>query len=209
MEFMNLGKRCSFPNCAQLDFLPFQCKLCKDTFCLDHRAYADHSCPEKLPEAQAISCPLCNFKVIVKIGKDANVEMSRHMETDACKRIALADEKQRRKMKPANPARKAHGCHVRKCKKREHLQLKCKYCSHSFCTKHRFPTDHRCESYTIAPSGRTKPSESGNRSGTRTRASAAAGSTCRQEMNARDRNGQSNSTNVSGLSRLLRMFSSS
>ena len=42
MEIPTLGENCAFPGCGQLDFLPFVCKGCARTFCLDHRN--DHGC---------------------------------------------------------------------------------------------------------------------------------------------------------------------
>ena len=41
-----LGAHCQFPYCHQLDFLPFQCDSCKQTFCLDHRSETSHKCPK-------------------------------------------------------------------------------------------------------------------------------------------------------------------
>ena len=42
MEFSNLGKHCFF--CKQLDFLPFECDLCKNFFCKLHRTENKHEC---------------------------------------------------------------------------------------------------------------------------------------------------------------------
>ena len=41
---MGVGEHCAFAECAQLDFLPFTCSGCADTFCLEHRACGVHRC---------------------------------------------------------------------------------------------------------------------------------------------------------------------
>ncbi|XP_062514622.1 AN1-type zinc finger protein 1-like [Corticium candelabrum] len=45
MAELDVGTRCSYSSCRQLDFLPFVCPGCQQTFCLEHRACADHLCP--------------------------------------------------------------------------------------------------------------------------------------------------------------------
>ena len=44
MEFSNLGRHCACPDCNLRDFLPFECNLCKKSFCLNHRTYESHEC---------------------------------------------------------------------------------------------------------------------------------------------------------------------
>jgi hypothetical protein len=44
MNHSNLGQHCTLDDCHQLDFLPFPCKKCTGTFCLDHHKYAAHAC---------------------------------------------------------------------------------------------------------------------------------------------------------------------
>mmetsp|Transcript_7845 Transcript_7845/g.14233 ORF Transcript_7845/g.14233 Transcript_7845/m.14233 type:complete len:306 (-) Transcript_7845:1962-2879(-) len=44
MEFDDVGARCARNSCGRLDFLPFQCDLCKLQFCQDHRLPTDHPC---------------------------------------------------------------------------------------------------------------------------------------------------------------------
>jgi predicted nucleic acid binding AN1-type Zn finger protein len=48
MEFYYIGQRCDLENCKQHDFLPFQCKYCKGTFCLEHRFFDNHNCKKKI-----------------------------------------------------------------------------------------------------------------------------------------------------------------
>lgn len=48
MDIPNLGKRCSFIECGQLDFLPFHCDLCGKYYCLKHAKKDDHNCVLKI-----------------------------------------------------------------------------------------------------------------------------------------------------------------
>lgn len=41
---MNVGKICEYELCKTLDFLPFECKLCKKSFCIEHRLPISHEC---------------------------------------------------------------------------------------------------------------------------------------------------------------------
>ncbi len=57
---MGIGRHCAVETCMQLDFLPFSCDCCSRTFCLDHRSYAAHDCPDaKNKETEVIVCPVC------------------------------------------------------------------------------------------------------------------------------------------------------
>lgn len=40
----DIGKHCNLDICKQRDYLPFQCDLCKNWYCLDHRTYKSHEC---------------------------------------------------------------------------------------------------------------------------------------------------------------------
>ncbi|KAI5713648.1 hypothetical protein M8J76_002757 [Diaphorina citri] len=46
MELPQLGKQCGEPTCKQLDFLPFQCDLCKNIYCKEHMNPVQHNCTE-------------------------------------------------------------------------------------------------------------------------------------------------------------------
>ena len=41
---INVGKFCTYTDCKTLDFLPFNCKYCSNTFCLEHRTTTSHKC---------------------------------------------------------------------------------------------------------------------------------------------------------------------
>jgi AN1-type zinc finger protein 1 len=42
MEFFTLGKHCTI--CKVIDYLPFTCEHCQETYCVDHRTVKDHEC---------------------------------------------------------------------------------------------------------------------------------------------------------------------
>lgn len=44
MEFPNTGVQCSIKECKQLDFLPLDCKYCKNIFCKNHFNTTLHGC---------------------------------------------------------------------------------------------------------------------------------------------------------------------
>ncbi|KAF9892347.1 hypothetical protein FE257_002124 [Aspergillus nanangensis] len=46
-DLESIGRHCQFEYCNQLDFLPFRCESCYDTFCLDHRTEHAHRCPHE------------------------------------------------------------------------------------------------------------------------------------------------------------------
>uniref|UniRef100_A0A8D8YBS0 AN1-type zinc finger protein 1 n=1 Tax=Cacopsylla melanoneura TaxID=428564 RepID=A0A8D8YBS0_9HEMI len=46
MELPHLGKQCGESTCKQLDFLPFQCDLCKCIYCKEHMSPVSHNCSE-------------------------------------------------------------------------------------------------------------------------------------------------------------------
>jgi predicted nucleic acid binding AN1-type Zn finger protein len=44
-EIVEFGSHCSRSDCNQLDFLPFRCPYCAETFCGEHWKIEGHSCP--------------------------------------------------------------------------------------------------------------------------------------------------------------------
>jgi hypothetical protein len=45
-QLLAVGRQCSHPSCGLVDFLPFKCQHCADSFCADHFKPASHSCPK-------------------------------------------------------------------------------------------------------------------------------------------------------------------
>jgi len=93
MELPNLGRHCQLKNCELLDFLPYICDLCGDTFCHDHHKYDSHDCPKKdQQELKAPICPICEKPVVVLPNEDINVKISNHIE-NGCVDIELKQKK--------------------------------------------------------------------------------------------------------------------
>ena len=80
-DLLGIGKHCHFLDCGQLDFLPFRCSGCQQTFCLDHRTPGQHQCPNPPSErgAEALVCPVCARAVLLIDGEDANVTFERRV----------------------------------------------------------------------------------------------------------------------------------
>jgi hypothetical protein len=103
-QLLNVGRQCSHPSCRLVDFLPFKCQHCANSFCAEHFKPTSHSCP-KFDEAKynrvAPDCecrprifssclvqrplcagPLCNEPVPIPPGEDPNIRMERHLAMD-------------------------------------------------------------------------------------------------------------------------------
>ncbi|KAJ3841667.1 hypothetical protein F5878DRAFT_453082 [Lentinula raphanica] len=132
-----IGKQCSHPTCHLVDFLPFQCQHCRESFCQDHYKVAEHSCP-KYDESKhnriAPNCPLCHEPVAIRPGQDPNVRMEDHF----AKECSVMTGHVAKKSTPV--------CAQRKCGKVLFAPIRCDKCRKSFCPSHRFPGDHACSS---------------------------------------------------------------
>lgn len=134
-EFPDLGKHCSVQDCNQLDFLPFTCDVCRQVFCLEHRSYSKHHCPNATEkDVTVLVCPLCAKAVRLVPNEDPNLTWDQHVRTSC---------------DPSNYAKvqKKPRCPVRGC--RENLtfsnKMVCKDCKQEVCLKHRFGPDHNCK----------------------------------------------------------------
>jgi AN1-type zinc finger protein 2 len=144
-----VGKHCSVKLCNQLDFLPYLCAACKETFCQDHWKFASHSCQmehEFRKNVVVPSCPVCQTAIPVPKGKDPNSYVDDHLNSNCSK-----------KPKSFSPAYR-NACTVDGCKKKEVIPFKCNKCSLNFCVKHRHPHDHICSQ--ISRKSNAKPSTS-------------------------------------------------
>ena len=78
-DLLSLGKHCEAEECNQLDFLPFQCDACGQTYCLDHRSYQAHKCEKEAGrESTTLVCPLCAKAVKMTRGEDPNAALEAH-----------------------------------------------------------------------------------------------------------------------------------
>ncbi|CAJ0766088.1 9746_t:CDS:2 [Entrophospora sp. SA101] len=134
MEFPDLGKHCSDPNCKQLDYLPVKCQYCKKDYCNEHFKPNDHNCTNAPSEdgVKVPVCPVCNQPIPVAKGEDPNIRMNIHIENDCNKPVKSTS-------KPFN------SCSFGKCKNRIAVKIMCSGCGKSYCIKHRLEPDHKCE----------------------------------------------------------------
>lgn len=113
-----IGSHCQYAYCNQLDFLPFQCQSCNQTFCLDHRTEDAHACTN--PGAWAAR------KRQAELAKHSAGEGKRMRDfvsqkpcaDDACKTVIGTSL--------------APGVH-------------CPGCNRDYCLKHRLREDHDCK----------------------------------------------------------------
>ncbi|XP_022766005.1 zinc finger AN1 and C2H2 domain-containing stress-associated protein 16-like [Durio zibethinus] len=133
-EFPDLGKHCSVEDCKQIDFLPFTCDRCHLVYCLEHRSYIKHHCPNAdKKDVTVVICPLCAKGVRLIPDEDPNINWETHVNTEC---------------DPSNydKVTKKKKCPVPGC--REVLTfsntIKCRDCTIDHCLKHRFGPDHKC-----------------------------------------------------------------
>ena len=128
-----MGTHCAEQTCHQLDFLPFTCDLCLNTFCGEHRSYKEHKCTEAYRKNKLVpTCPLCGQALPVSKGTDANQRVNKHIEME-CK----SENKVRAKSNAL--------CNFSSCKVRELVPVICENCHLHFCLNHRFPDQHNCQ----------------------------------------------------------------
>uniref|UniRef100_A0A7N0VDF8 Zinc finger AN1 and C2H2 domain-containing stress-associated protein 16 n=1 Tax=Kalanchoe fedtschenkoi TaxID=63787 RepID=A0A7N0VDF8_KALFE len=133
-QFPDLGKHCSLLDCKQIDFLPFTCDRCHEVFCLQHRSYNLHKCPNAgKNDVNVVICPLCAKGVRLSPDEDPNITWESHVNSNC---------------DPSNYEKvaKKKKCPVPGC--REFLTfsntIKCRDCTIDHCLKHRFGPDHKC-----------------------------------------------------------------
>ncbi|KAH9969493.1 hypothetical protein BC827DRAFT_1160228 [Russula dissimulans] len=143
-HILAIGRQCSHPSCHLVDFLPFKCQHCANSFCADHFKPALHNC-EKYDEAKqnrvAPDCPLCSEPVSIPPGEDPNIRMERHLTFD-CSAMTGRSQKSNATPKCARP----------KCGKVLFAPIQCDKCHRKFCPEHRFPSSHSCSSITSTTS---------------------------------------------------------
>lgn len=133
-EFPDLGKHCSVDDCKLIDFLPFTCDRCKKVFCLQHRSYTTHQCPNaNQQDVTVLICPLCAKGVRLVPNQDPNITWDVHVNTDC---------------DPSNYQKvtKKKRCPVLGCKELLTFSntIRCRDCTQEHCLKHRFGPDHKC-----------------------------------------------------------------
>ena len=126
MEFSNLGRHCSIPNCFQQDFLPFECDACRKTYCKDHRSYYEHQCSQIPMGEEVYKCPICNKGITIISGQDLNLIISQHMDSSDCRKENL----------PSCPRCKVRLTGIN--------SVNCNKCRQLVCLTHRYSDQHEC-----------------------------------------------------------------
>ncbi|KAK8961303.1 Zinc finger AN1 and C2H2 domain-containing stress-associated protein 16 [Platanthera guangdongensis] len=132
--FPDLGKHCSVEDCKLIDFLPFTCDRCDKVFCLQHRSYIKHVCPNaNQMDVTVLICPLCARGVRLVPNEDPNITWDNHVNGNC---------------DPSNyqKATKKKQCLVPRCKEILVFSntIRCKDCAQEHCLRHRFGPDHNC-----------------------------------------------------------------
>ncbi|KAJ6613300.1 hypothetical protein B0H10DRAFT_2177232 [Mycena sp. CBHHK59/15] len=166
VQLLAVGKQCSHASCLLVDFLPFKCQHCDDSFCQEHFMVSAHKCP-KYDEAKynrvAPNCPLCNVPVSVRPGQDANEAMEAHFIKSCSTMTGKAK------------ARSGPICAKARCGKVLFAPIRCTKCNEQFCPSHRFPADHSCTSASTTPQTKaTGPTAASRLLALNTKASTAA-----------------------------------
>ncbi|KAJ6846821.1 zinc finger AN1 and C2H2 domain-containing stress-associated protein 16-like [Iris pallida] len=133
-EFPDLGKHCSADGCKLIDFLPFDCDKCRKVFCVEHRSYTTHQCPNATQQdVMVLICPLCAKGVRLVPNQDPNITWDIHVNAEC-------DPSNYRK------ATKKKRCPVPGCKDFLSFSnsIRCRDCTQEHCLKHRFGPDHEC-----------------------------------------------------------------
>ncbi|XP_038971754.1 zinc finger AN1 and C2H2 domain-containing stress-associated protein 16-like [Phoenix dactylifera] len=133
-EFPDLGKHCSVEDCRQIDFLPFTCDRCRKVFCLEHRSYTKHLCPNaNQQDVTVLVCPLCAKGVHLVPDEDPNITWESHVNLDCDPSNYQKTTKKKR-------------CPIPGCKETLTFSntIRCRDCTKEHCLKHRFGPDHKC-----------------------------------------------------------------
>lgn len=117
-----------------------KCDACSSIFCKDHIKYDEHQCSSSYRKnVQIPICPLCNQAVPYEY-RDQSPDrvVSAHIDRDC-------------RSDPARQKREkvySNKCSISSCKQREAIEVNCEKCAKTFCLRHRFPDDHRCQGLT-------------------------------------------------------------
>lgn len=119
MEFSELGELCS--ECGVLDYCPFSCDKCLNSFCIKHFNYSNHTCITTKPAALFVSCPRCKKQLSLM-----KVDVDQALVTHSLDCIKLHPYKY---------------CAKKNCKHKH--QITCKQCTKNYCISHR--RNHSCK----------------------------------------------------------------
>lgn len=136
-ELPHIGVHCSNSKCNQLDFLPFICSYCKQTFCQEHYKPTNgedgHECSQRPLDTRATTCPLCHQVIPVHRGQTPDRYVEMHIQRGCPPESASTSS-----------AAYPNACSFAGCKKREAVPIVCGKCLLQFCIRHRLEMDHAC-----------------------------------------------------------------
>jgi len=112
-----IGTHCKFAYCHQLDFLPFRCNSCHQTYCLDHRTETAHQCARAGEWAKNRRLQNMGNASATTIPKPT-LSNSQQCPEVSCKTFVNTSQ---------------------------NLGVHCQYCNRTYCLKHRFREDHDCK----------------------------------------------------------------
>lgn len=115
-----IGTHCKFAYCHQLDFLPFRCNSCHQTYCLDHRTETAHQCARAGEWAKNRRLQNMGNASATTIPKPT-LSNSQQCPEVSCKTFVNTSQ---------------------------NLGVHCQYCNRTYCLKHRFREDHDCKNLT-------------------------------------------------------------
>lgn len=131
MELPDTGKQCSINTCRKLDFLPFKCQRCAETFCKDHSTFDNHNCKNKPIDKHVPVCPICQEIIPLKVGKTSDELVDAHIQ-NGC-------------VKPFVDKAYVNVCGYNQCKTKTLVPMICHGCNINHCIKHRLEVDHQCK----------------------------------------------------------------
>ncbi|CBZ53886.1 Protein F58E10.4, confirmed by transcript evidence, related [Neospora caninum Liverpool] len=132
----DIGEHCGYPECHQLDFLPFFCGGCNTFYCLEHRSQTAHCCckssaaDDSAQPPATVACKRCRRLLVVPDNLDSEAFLSLHRQSASC----------------AEAARRLPLCALQSCRAQtmKSCLVECPDCSQLFCLRHRFSSDHEC-----------------------------------------------------------------
>ncbi|CAF9917208.1 MAG: hypothetical protein GOMPHAMPRED_001182 [Gomphillus americanus] len=122
-----IGAHCHYTYCNQLDFLPFRCESCKQTYCLDHRTETAHICPKAGSWAaakRASNISTSNNNNNTPLPQKPTLSTARQCSHPQCKTFINTSTT---------------------------IGVACQTCNRTYCLKHRLKEEHLCS--TLTPLG--------------------------------------------------------
>jgi predicted nucleic acid binding AN1-type Zn finger protein len=144
-EFYDLGAHCTIRECREKDFLPFECDLCHQKFCLKHRSYKEHNCAfYEEADKNVPVCPICQQIIPVQPSENVDAIVNEHIQKGCPKISAIVTERDLNLTKEKKKELKGiRYCGMEGCTKKG--IIRCKFCGRVHCIEHRLDSDHECK----------------------------------------------------------------